>query len=525
MTNAERTTRNLVLLTAASGAQVVIQFLIQVVIAYHFGARADADSLAAALAVPTLLSAVISGSLGYVLVPELVACFSNVEGRSTGWRLAGITGAVTTGIALIMACVVIALAGPIVRWLYGHLAQDQQTMATGLLVTLAWQIPMSTVIGWSLSVHHSRHSFIIPALGGVCGTLASLVLAMTHGRWGIHWIAVAINVGAAVSAIIHVLPFAPQLRIGPIPQGHARRLLVALFPLVLGSIYLRIDPVVDRSLASYLSEGSVAHLHYSQRIIVALLAISTSGLSVIAFPQLAGRLALEGRQGFVTHFAVAMRRLVLITVPIACGFSFFAVPVIGDLLERGRFTAEDSTVVGWLIVCFMGLFIGASWGELLARGFYTLGDTRTPTIVGAIALTIGLAAKWFSLSSLGVWGIASSTSLYFMLSALTMACLLVSKTNRGIFAGCARTLLSATVASLIACAVCLLPYTLSLGRTWVAAPLGAITYVSMLWLLWDDDARHLIKWCASGLRQTSENTSTSRDEAAVVPESNTGRIV
>lgn len=518
--SSERTTRNLVLLTAASGAQVVIQFLIQVVIAYQFGARAEADSLAAALVVPALLAAVISGSLGYVLVPELVACFSDKDRNILGWRLAGISGSVTSGLALLTAVVVLFAAAPIIRWLYGDMSPQQQVVATHLLRILAWQIPMSTLIGWSLAVHHSRHSFIVPAMGGVCGTLVSLALAASHGPLGIHWIAIAINVGAAISAVIHVLPLVTQLRIGNVPSGHARRLLAALLPLVLGSIYLRIDPVVDRSLASQLSEGSVAHLHYAQRIIMALLAISTSGLSVIAFPQLAGRLAIEGREGFVTHFALAMRRLVLITVPIACGFSCYAVPVIGDLLQRGRFTAEDSSVVGWLIVCFMGMFVGASWGELLARGFYTLGDTRTPTIIGAAALTVGLATKWFSLSYFAVWGIACSTSMYIMFSAVTMACLLAAKTNRFIFAGCLRTLLSAILASLVACTVCIVPYMFDFGRTWLAAPLGALTYGGALWLIGDVDTRQLLKWVTHRNQSLDnlEGVAVSADGARVSAE-------
>ncbi len=82
------TKRNLVGLTAASFAQVVIQFLIQVVIAYQFGAKADADALAAALVIPTILASIISGSLSYVLVPDLVACFSSPEKEKDGARVA-----------------------------------------------------------------------------------------------------------------------------------------------------------------------------------------------------------------------------------------------------------------------------------------------------------------------------------------------------------------------------------------------------------------------------------------------------
>lgn len=477
------TKRNLVGLTVASFGQVVIQFLIQVVLAYQFGARADADALAAALVIPTILASIISGSLSYVLVPDLVACLSTPEKEKDGARIAGWFGVVSAGMALLTSVVVIATALNLVHGLYGSLTTVQQTTTAQLLRILSWQILMSTIVSWSLAVHHSRHSFIVPALGGVFGTLVTLLIAVLKGRDGIHWIAIAINVGSLLSTIIHVAPILKHVSFGSVPQSHLSRLLWAMLPLIAGSLYLRIEPLVDRSLASRLDEGSVAHLHYAHRMIIALLSISTSGLSVVAFPQLAGRLASHGRDGFVTHFALAMRRLIMIVVPISIGFGAFAVPVISDLLERGVFNSKDSQAVGGLIVMFMGVFLGASWCELLARGFYTLGDTRTPTIVGAITLTIGLTVKWFSLPYGGSWAIAGSSSLTYLLTAVSMSVLLARQTHRGIFEGCVKALAWSAGAALVACAVCTLPYTFSFGRTWLAAPIGVVVYGALIYPL------------------------------------------
>ncbi len=477
------TKRNLIGLTAASLAQVVIQFLIQVVVAYQFGAKADADALAAALVIPTILASIISGSLSYVLVPDLVACLAEPARRRDGERIAGWFGVASTAIALGTSLLVIAMAAGMVQWLYGSLPATQQLTATRLLRILSWQVTMSTLVSWSLAVHHSRHSFIVPALGGVIGTLLTLVIAALHGKEGVHWIAIAINAGSLLSMLIHVLPILRFVSFGAVPRAHLVRLLWAMLPLIAGSLYLRIEPLIDRSLAAGLDEGSVAHLHYAQRMIVALLSISTSGLSVIAFPQLAGRLASAGREGFVEHYALASRRLLIIVMPIAIGFSLFAVPVVSDLLQRGIFEARDSQAVGQLIVIYMGMLVGASWNELLARGFYTLGDTRTPTIVGAIALSVALLVKWFSVPYGGIWAIAGSSSLTYVLAGVGMSILLLRQTHAGIFAGCLKTLLWSSGAALVACAVCSLPYTFSFGRTWVAAPLGAIVYAGMIYPL------------------------------------------
>ncbi len=208
------TKRNLVGLTAASFTQIVVQFLIQVVIAYHFGATADSDTLAAALVIPTILAAIISGSLSYVLVPDLVACFADPNRQRDGARIAGWFGVVSVGVALLTSLVVMATSSSMVRVLYGSLPDYEQARAARLLGILTWQITMSTAVSWSLAVHHSRHSFIVPALGGVVGTLITLVMAWILGGSGIHWIAIAINVGSLISTIIHVVPILPHVGLG-----------------------------------------------------------------------------------------------------------------------------------------------------------------------------------------------------------------------------------------------------------------------------------------------------------------------
>jgi putative peptidoglycan lipid II flippase len=496
-----KTSRNLIWLTIASTSQIALQFLTQVVIAYQFGARADADSLAAALAIPVLLSSVLSGSLGYVLVPELVARFSSDERRRSGWQLASFFGALIAALAGVLSIVISLLAPLIVGWLYGELTEPQQATTSQLLGILSWQILYISLITWGSTVHHSRHSFIVPAFGGVLGMLATLALAWTKGPDGIEWIALASNVGSAISAAVSVLPLTPWMRAPRIERQTAVRLMWAFMPLLLGGLYLRIEPVVDRALASGLEEGSVARLHYAHRIAGALLTISTSGLAVIAFPQLADRLAGQGRTAFVEHLARAMRRLWLVTLPIAIGFSVFSVPVVADLLQRGRFTAEDSFAVGTLIVAFMGVFLGASSGELLARGYYTLSDTRTPTILGAAALTLGLIAKGLLLPLYGVWGIALGGSLYALLSAGSMAWLLRRRLGAGCFAGSTVTILQASAAALAACGASSLPYLFQFGRTWLAAPLGVATYALVLWMTGNEEMRLALSLLSARFRQ------------------------
>lgn len=491
MSASSSTARNLLLLTSASIVQIVVQFLIQAVLAYQYGAKADADALSAALALPTFLAAVVTGSLGYVLVPELVSSFSQSRDESKGWQVAGLTGLLILVFGLLFSGLLYISADFLSDVVGIGFSDSNRRTAIKLLQILSVQVLFNCLIGWAQAVHHSRHSFLIPALGGVLGTLLTLWLTWTRGHTTIFLVAWAINAGSAVSVLVHLPPLIRCLVWPRIEFAILQRLAVLIWPLLIGNLYLRIEPIIDRRLTSELYEGAVRQLDVAQRIIAATLLISASGLAVIALPQLADRLAKQGKQAFVEHFALAVRRLILIVTPILIGLSFYSTYVIADLLERGKFTHDDSRIVGTLIVGLLGFFLAASTGELLSRGFYILGDTRTPTLIGAGALTLGIIAKLLLVDPLGIWGLALAASGSYVLSATTMAVMLRQRTSRDIFRHAGKYAVQASLASLVACAICSLAYLFNFGRSLVAIPVAGGVYVLVLMLLRNRDALDL----------------------------------
>jgi putative peptidoglycan lipid II flippase len=491
MSQSHRTARNVSIVSLASLGQIVIQFLFQRVLARIYGAEADADALAAALALPTMFAAIVTGSLGYVLVPELVAKFKSQQTLREGWRLASFVGIVTGAASIAFSVVLWGAAQPLCGWLYGDLEASQLQLIARLLKILSIQVVLTGLISWAQAVHHSRHSFLLPAVGGVLGTGLSLALAQQYGVEGIVALAWAINAGSLVSVLIHIVPLLSRLGTPDVDFSNMIKLCRLFWPLLLGAAFMRIDPLVDRVLAAKLAvldPGAIAYINYAQRILVALLAIGTSSLSVVAFPQLAQRLEGEGQVGFAAHFSIAFRRLLLMVVPIAIGFSMFSIRIVSDLLEQGQFTQQDSRVVGWLIVAMMGMFVGASCGELLARGYYVLGDTITPTVVGAVSVALGLALKLLLFQFVGIWGIALGVSGYCLISAMAMGYFLVRRVQSRMFEGCGLFLLHAIVGTIIACGICFLIYQVPGASTWVAAPIGALSYFAALLSMRNSDA-------------------------------------
>lgn len=498
-----RTAINLAVVAVASLLQLLIQFAITGVTASYYGSQAPTDALYAALALPTFATAVLSGSLSYILIPDLIAKFEASPNGRAAWELASFVGLVVSIAGVLAGIVLYGLAGPLIEYCYPNLKTPETARAC--LEILSVQVFLTGLVSWTTAVHHSRHGFIWPALGGILGVACSLVLTVLAGQQSVTVIAWAINLGSIVSVVIQLLPIVGKIAWPVADFANIVRLARVFWPLLLGTFYLRLDQVVDKLLTDRLGdEGAVANFHYSQRIMMALLTVGTSSLSLVVFSQLAAQFAAGGRVGYAKHLALALGRMWLIVVPIAIGVGCFAIPIVRDLLQRKAFTSDDTYVVGWLIILSLGMFVGASLGELLARAFYVMEDTLTPTIVGVIALTIGFAFRIALIDTWGIWAIAVGVSVYFLLSAGAMLWMLRKKLGSGVLEGSFRQIRDAVIASLVACGVCAGVYATKMGNTWVAGPIGGITYAAMLMLLRNESALQIPREIASRLRDNSQ---------------------
>ena len=491
MTHVQSSLRSAGWVSLWSLAQLVIQFAFQVVIAKYFGAAAEMDAFVAALALPTVFSSIFVASLGYAFVPVFSQRLQAGDAEGA-WATAHGLLALLVATCGIAAGVMFLGAEPLTRVLFPGFRGAQAELTVSLVGILCWLVVSNALLGYSQAIHHCHRRFAIPAFAPVIGTgltLAVTLLFRDRGMIAVGW---AVLLGSVVAAGIQMVFPLRQRRFRPRWDDGTKRCLRLLLPLACGAAYYRLDPLVDRYLASGLAIGSVAHLGYASRIMSALLVISTSGLSIVAFPSLAVHGAAGQLGEFRAEAAHTLRCLSVILVPLLVGLGCYSGPVVHDLLERGHFTDQDAHAVATLLVLYLGFVAGAALGEITAKIFYALSDTRTPTVIGCLGFTGGVALKIILTSRMGVAGIVIGTSVYFLMNAVLMLWLIVRRlgfaTLAGTGAALVRALLAAAAATVAVAPIVLtgLPF-----ASFIAAPCGGLVYFVVLLLLHDEFACRL----------------------------------
>jgi len=487
--------------------QLILQFVFQMFLARQFGASWEMDAYVAAIAVPTVVSAVFVGSLGYAFVPLFGRLLKQDPDRA--WTLAGTMAMLLVLVTTCTAMMAHFGAQPLVRLLFPGFNEERFALAVVLLRIHCWLIVTNGMIAFLQSLYHCHKRFLVPALAAPIGIALTVLGAIAFREHGMPAIAWAVLAGSATAVVLQLPLLVRHARYSIARNRDVTQCLLLITPMVLGALYFRLDPLVDRYLTSLLSVGSVAHLGYAWRMSSAVLMITVGGLSVVAFPSFAEHWSAGRQTEFRTEVASAVRCLIAILVPIGFALTFYSEPLIANLFQRGEFTAADSRAVGRLLTLYVGMIVGAGIGEITSKVFYSLSDTRTPTLLGVGSFSVGLVLKIVFVKPFGAAAIVAATSFYFVLSALFAVVLIVRRFGPELFAGAGaalgRAVLASTTATLAAWPVVNAGFPFAV---FPAAALGGIVYFLAMFAQRDEFAKRMMQYLLSTCRSKHARNRT-----------------
>jgi putative peptidoglycan lipid II flippase len=80
----------------------------------------------------------------------------------------------------------------------------------------------------------------------------------------------------------------------------------------------------------------------------------------------------------------------LLALPASVGLILLARPIVSMLYQRGEFTAVTTEMTAWALTWYATGLLGHSVMEVLTRAFYAQHDTKTPVVIGAIAMGLNV---------------------------------------------------------------------------------------------------------------------------------------
>lgn len=408
-------------LLTASGTS--LGFVRDLVMAHQFGASGGTDAFLVGWTIPeTVSSLLIEDAMALAVVPA-VSLALHRRGHARAFVASALP---RLAAVLAVAALLSALAAPVlVGMLAPGIGRPDDAVRCVRLTSLT--ILTFGVVGFMSATLRAHHRFGPPAcIYAAYNTGILTMIAVFHEPLGVTSAALGVAFGSLLMIAVQAPVFARCLAPAHVPhraalEGEAGRAaalgLAAIAPIVLWSLLRQGQVLVERFLGSSLSEGSISHLNYAERVAQAPVMLSLL-LVAVTFP----RLARATAAGDLTMVRRRMEcDIVAVGGMVLCATAFvvaFAPTIITVLFEHGRFTGGDTQSTASIMRIYAVGLLAQAMVAVAGRGFFARG-TPSWYPVSCVALGLGATAAIgvATVKGFGVGGLAAANAAGVSVSA------------------------------------------------------------------------------------------------------------
>ncbi len=399
-------------------------FVRDLLLASRLGLSVESDIYFTAFRIPDLVyNLLILGTLSVAFIPVFSEYY--LKDKKRAFEVASnILNISVVGMA-VFCLLIFIFAKPLTHLIapgFGELQINKTVQITRIMLLSPIIFTISNVVS---SVLISLKKFLIVNTAPLLYNLGIIIgIIFFYPRYGLPGLAVGVILGA----LMHVGIQIPEL----IRNGfrwtltfnrkdQATRQIGKLFlPRLFGIDISYVNLIVVSIVGSTLAIGSITAFNYANNIQAVFLGVFALSTAIALFPVMSELYAKNETRQFINTIQHAVIRILYFIIPVTILLLLLRAHIVRVLLGYGRCDWNCTiTTFDTLGVLALGL-LAQSLIPLFARAFYARQNTKTPVVLGLIAVVVNIVLSYVLSFGLGVQGIA----LGFVL-ATTVNCILL----------------------------------------------------------------------------------------------------
>jgi putative peptidoglycan lipid II flippase len=404
-------------------------FIREFLLARFLGVGVAADTFQAAFMVPNTLRKIFAeGALNAALTPTLIVAL-RAEGAAQVSAVVTMTLAITQGL-LFLLCLAMSWHASTLMWLSAPGFSAQQiTLGASLTQVLVFFILTVSAAATLGSALQAAQRFLMPANGMLISNILLIIQLWfcLHFHLSTLWLAYFILMDGAFIVLCNLIAYKRAGFSFALPdqatyswfKGAAQKFIPSF--ITMGGV--EISLVIDRILASYLPVGSISLLAYTSAFLRVPLGIFISGFATILLSRMT-HIGIYAPKRIGYYLLESAKMAAWIIIPTTILMIAFSYKLFQTLLLSPTFPLESVEKAATILTTFAGGLLFWALNKILVNAFYALHDSLYPTIVTLIGAVSTTVLNLIFMRSLGVVGIALSTTVSAALQTILYAALL-----------------------------------------------------------------------------------------------------
>lgn len=411
-------------------------FLRDIILASIFGAGGLFDAFVVAFRLPNFLRRLFGeGAFAQAFVPILADQRANRSAAEVQAFVNHVAGTLTFIVSMVV--IVAEIFAPLMIMIFapGFIHDPARFQVTLHLFRIMFPYLLLIVLtAFAGAILNTYGVFAAPAFTPVLLNIALIIVALLwapHVSEPIYVLGWGVMLGGFAQLFIQI-PFLkrinliPRFKLGFRDPGVVR-IMKRMLPALFGVSVAQIGLLIDNVFASFLQQGSISWLYYSDRLIYFPLGIIGVALATVVMPYLSRNHAEKDEIIFSATLDWALRCTLFIGIPCAIGLFVLAGPILSTLFHYGKFNDFAVRMTAKSLSAFAIGLPGFMLIKILASAFYSRQNIGTPVRVAAIAMIVNLILNFILVFPLKHAGLALATSLAALVNAGILWTLLIRK--------------------------------------------------------------------------------------------------
>lgn len=407
--------------TAFGGA--ILGFVLQLAVAYYFGAGQATDAYFMAQSSSELLGKILlGGSIIAVFIPLFVEQL-NKQGKEIAWKNAlNIMHTAAAAYVLLLAIVAFATE-PFVNFIAPGFDQASTLLTANLLKVLLPSFFFLFLMELGTAMLQSVKHFTTPALLRMVAPAVSLgsVIILVDSV-GIYSLAIGALAGSCIqiSLIIwalHKQGFSYSFVLQP-TSPTIKKLIRLTYPFFFSMVSTLLAGIVYRILVSHLASGSLSYLKNAEKITQMINVIFLTSVVSAMYPTLADKSSKGDTEGLKQSLASATRIIFFVSVPIFVGLILLRNPLVSFIYQHGSFTAESAAQTS-LALLFLSVGLTTNGiSAIYGNATVAIQKTKAAVTITIASQIVAIALFYILTPRMGHTGLALASGLVPIASGL-----------------------------------------------------------------------------------------------------------
>lgn len=409
----------------------ILGFFRDILIASRFGSGTETDAYFAASTACTF----IVGMLATAIHTSTIPIFSEIQvtsGNKHKVRFMNNILNITIFFTVILSIISWIYAPIIIKIVAKGFRGEQYNLAVRLTrIGIPMLIFMVSTSIFSSFLKSSEKFAISSATGISLNIVYIIFLLFFSKKFGIEELMLVSVVAVSTQLIIQIpsaykLNYSYSFKINFMDK-YMHKTIYLIVPVIIGSMVERINEIVDKTLASELTVGSISALNYAMKFKWMILGVVVSALGTSIFPLLSRESTKTNKKSFNLIVTYVVNVVIILTIPATIGMIILAKPIIRFLFERGAFTSTATNMTANALIFYSIGMVSSSLRVILGKVFYSLKDTKTLMKNGMISVAINVCLNLILVKYMDYMGLALASSIASIVSTIFLFVCLKNK--------------------------------------------------------------------------------------------------